>query len=464
VQVTSETQKITKATVEAAWKRRAKHQRLIVRDKECKGLALIVNATSMVWSYAYRPRGIDPATSKRWPNKTLTLGNPSTLAPDDARHEAQRARGQVAVGDDPQKVRKAKLAAEQSKRSTTLDRLFTDYEKALPRRQKMSGAGRPSTEYVAAEVAQVRLALQAMDATTLPVADLSTQAIRAMLDHGVEGDNARARFGALSRFLDWCLDVGHIQANPCDSIAQTRRPKPAPARSNYLKADALAVLWGASSKLREPVWRDIVRFLIAVPCRRGEATEIEWHHVNLAACEWRMSGLMTKNNEPHRLFLTPLAIGVLETRRQAWAVATAEGDPAEAARLLATGQPKTGLVFPAPRSGKKVTTFADIKEALIEKTKPEDRNGDALTGWTWHDFRRSFASALGEAGIPEAVADAVLNHRQAATRGGVLGVYQRSSRWPEQVRAMQLWGRLLQDALDGKQSDANVVVMAARAS
>ena len=54
-----------------------------------------------------------------------------------------------------------------------------------------------------------------------------------------------------------------------------------------------------------------------------------------------------------------------------------------------------------------------------------------VSGWMWHDFRRSFASALGKAGVPEAVADAILNHRQAATHGGVLGVYQRSSRWPE---------------------------------
>jgi hypothetical protein len=74
MKVLSETQKITKATIEAAWKRRSKDQRLIVRDKECKGLALIVNATSMTWSYAYRPRGTDPATGKRWPNKTLSLG------------------------------------------------------------------------------------------------------------------------------------------------------------------------------------------------------------------------------------------------------------------------------------------------------------------------------------------------------------------------------------------------------
>ena len=86
-----------------------------------------------------------------------------------------------------------------------------------------------------------------------------------------------------------------------------------------------------------------------------------------------------------------------------------------------------------------------------------------MDGWTWHDFRRSFATALGEAGIPEAVADAVLNHRQSATRGGVLGVYQRASRWPEQVKAMELWGRLLAAAIEGRDADANVVPIATRA-
>jgi integrase len=102
-----------------------------------------------------------------------------------------------------------------------------------------------------------------------------------------------------------------------------------------------------------------------------------------------------------------------------------------------------------------VDTFSSLKTALLEAAGVE--------GWTWHDFRRSFATALGEAGIPEAVADAVLNHRQSATRGGVLGVYQRASRWPEQVKAMQLWGRLLSAAIEGLEADANVVRMTALA-
>jgi integrase len=79
-----------------------------------------------------------------------------------------------------------------------------------------------------------------------------------------------------------------------------------------------------------------------------------------------------------------------------------------------------------------------------------------LRGWRWHDFRRSFATALGEAGVAEPVVDAVLNHRQAATRGGVLGVYQRATRWPEQRAAMEAWGAMLAAAIKRCERGATV--------
>jgi len=170
-----------------------------------------------------------------------------------------------------------------------------------------------------------------------------------------------------------------------------------------------------------------------VPCRRGEAANLNWSHLDLTAAEWRQPGRLTKNRDPHRLHLHSMALEVLRARHEA------------------TGG--KGLVFPAPKSGGVVDTFSDIKTALMDAA---GRDGAGLTGWTWHDFRRSFATALGEASVPEAVADAVLNHRQSATRGGVLGVYQRASRWPEQVKAMELWGRLLAAAIEGLQSGAEV--------
>jgi integrase len=164
---------------------------------------------------------------------------------------------------------------------------------------------------------------------------------------------------------------------------------------------------------------------------------MDWTHIDLTAGEWRQPGRLTKSREPHRLHLYPLALEILRQRHQS------------------AGCPASGLAFPAPRSGGVVKGFHSLKLVLSEKS--------GVSGWAWHDMRRSFATALGEAGVSEAVADAVLNHRQSATRGGVLGVYQRASRWPEQVKAMELWGRLLAAAIEGRDADANVVPMTARA-
>ena len=132
MRVTSEgPTKITKATIDAAWRRREPDHRLIVRDKDCRGLALIVNPTAMTWSYAYRPRGTDPVTGRRWPNRTVTLGNPATHSPDDARAEANRIKGQAAAGADPAAEKKARAADERRKRGATLQPLVDDYARAL---------------------------------------------------------------------------------------------------------------------------------------------------------------------------------------------------------------------------------------------------------------------------------------------------------------------------------------------
>jgi integrase len=224
--------------------------------------------------------------------------------------------------------------------------------------------------------------------------------------------------------MDWCRERKFVGINPCTQIARERRPRPPRARKDYLTVDKLAVLWRAAPALREPVWRDICQFLIAVPCRRGEAANLDWSHLDLAAGEWHQPERLTKNGEPHWLYLPPLALDLLIRRYEG------------------AGKPQSGLVFPGPRGRGPVLTWGDVKSMLVEAS--------SLAGWRWHDFRRSFATALGEAGVVETIADAVLNHRQSATRGGVLGVYQRAARWPEQVRAMKLWGAMLAAALEGR--------------
>jgi len=414
--------KITKATIDAAWRRRSSEQRLIMGDAECRGLALIVNATSMSWIFAYKPRGLDPVSGKRFSSRSITIGSPQSHSPDDARAVAGQHKGSAKSGKDPAQERKAQIASSAKDRGQTLGRLIDTYAMALPKRPKMRGSGIISSRQAAAEIAHLKKAVETIKAEPKPVSEITSDHIRGILK-ACEGKaaTARHRFGAMSRFFDWAIDEGIVALNPCLLIAKGRRPRAVSARQRFLTLAETAALWQAAGNL-DPLLRDLVRFFIVVPSRRGEAARLDWSQINMPETIWSQPNKITKNGDIHRIYLPTLAMEILN------------------ARYVEAGNPRSGLVFPAPRSRKIVDTFGDIK-ANLDELLPN------LLDWRFHDLRRTFATALGEAGISEAVADAILNHRQSATRGGVLGVYQLAQRWPERVAAMKHWGNALIDAM-----------------
>lgn len=425
--------RITKDTVEAAWRRRRESHRLLIRDMECRGLALVVNPTAMSWVYSYKPRGFDPLTGRRFPTKSVTIGGPASHSPDAARIAANRIKDQAKGGADPAAEKRAKQVADAAHRAATVNRLVELYAADLPKRPKMRGKGLPSATYVATELAHLRSAVATMKAGDKPVGDLAPSHLRSLLKaEAARVAVARHRFGAVSRFLDWAMDEGYVRLNVCTQIGKPKRPKAPSARSRYLSPVQVAVLWKAAEGMEKAVHRDFSRFLLVVPCRRSEAARMDWSHLDLDGATWAQPDKLTKNGDPHRFHLPALALDILRARHDT------------------AGRPKKGVVFPAPKSSKPLTTFSAINAELDKLA--------GMTGWAWHDLRRSFATALGEAGFSEAVADAVLNHRQAATRGGVLGVYQRAERWPERRAAMEAWAGLLAGAIEGREPDAGKVV------
>ncbi|MCX7378463.1 MAG: tyrosine-type recombinase/integrase [Alphaproteobacteria bacterium] len=413
--------RITKDLITRAWAQRQQDARVLLRDSLCRGLALVVNPTGMAWSYSYRPRGSDPATGGRWNNRTIKLGVPATMTAEQARIAAHRIKGDVASGEDPATLLRAKVAAKIEGRASTLGRLAEMYAVFLPCRPKMRGSGTASPTYVANELHALRAAIDEMQAAEMPAVDLEPVAVKRMLGrHGKSPAAAIARFGALSRFLDWLVDEERLAVNPCKRVTRATRPRPVAPRTHYLSVPQLATLWRAADKLPE-LHRDFLRMLIAIPCRRGEAASLEWQHLDLDKGVWTQPEKLTKNGSPHTFFLHPLILHPLRRRH------------------AAMGQPKTGPVFAAPRTGRALTTWRDAKEQLVQAA--------GMEGWRLHDTRRSFATACAEHGVVETVADAVLNHRQSSTRGGVLGVYQMATRWPEQRAALELWGGLLAEQL-----------------
>lgn len=234
---------ITKAMIDAAWRRRAAGHRLVISDAECRGLALIVNATGMAWSYSYKPRGMDPTTGKRFASQSVTIGNQKTHSPDGARAAANILKGQAKAGVDPAAERKAKIAADADRRGRTMVRLVAEFIKAIPQRSKLRGRGIISAKHAAEEISHVKAAVAAMGASDKPVADIGAGDLRLLLRADPEHPNAaRHRFGAISRFFDWCLDEGVLKANPCTMIAKDRRPKAPASRAEYLDMEGLATL------------------------------------------------------------------------------------------------------------------------------------------------------------------------------------------------------------------------------
>jgi integrase len=416
--------RITRATIEAAWKRRSNIERQIIRDTACGGLALLVGARSASWLLTYKPRGKNPQTGKRWATQSLIIGTPETHGPEAAREAAGRLKLAARDGYNPADERKQRIRAASAARARTAGAVLERYAAALPQRAKLRGtAGCISPRHAAQEAAYCRKAVGLMGLMDRPLAEIDTAAVARMLaslaNTAAEAGHA---YGALARFFDWACEHGFAEVNPVAALPRAKRPRPAPSRDTYLTPEQIAALWKAADRLAHPVWRDLARFLLVVPTRAGLALRLRWTDLDLDRAVWRQPGLITKNGDPHRLHLPALALGVLRLRQAA--------------------TDSKGLVFPSPEAGKPVTTLRNMRNALAKAT--------GVTGWRWHDARRSFASALGEAGIPEPVADAVLNHRQSATRGGVLGVYQRAQRWPEQKYAMEAWAELLAAALRGK--------------
>jgi integrase len=427
--------KIGIKTIERVWRARAKDARHVVTDSERPGLALIVNATSMAWTYSYKPRGVDPATGKRFNTKSVTLGSPDTLSPDQARAEANRVKDAVSTGGDPAADRRAAIAEAVFGRAATVERAVADYLIPLPHKEKKSG-GRISERWAKEQAEHLRRAVDTLGIASAPIASVDAKTVRELM----RGVSYRHRFGALNRFLDWCCHENRIEANPCASIGRAYRPAAGGKRERTPSLRELATIWKTAGTAVGPTFRDFVRFAICIPARRHEIATMDWRHVDLEEKVWRQPGKLTKNKQAHELRLHPLALEIVSRRWEA------------------AGRPNASLVFPAPRTGAVIVAFAGMVRAL-RKAAPD------IEPWSLHDMRRAFASALGKLGLDtETIIDQCLNHKASSSRGGVLGVYNRSVRLGAQHAALERWGSLIAGALAGRfPEETEVISLAQRA-
>jgi len=260
----------------------------------------------------------------------------------------------------------------------------------------------------------VRLSLQELSLAEAYPEELAPRHIRELADmHQERPATGRQRLGALSRFLDYLLDEEVLPLNPCVSVSKRRRPKPPPPRMNFYSPDDLNALWNAEGLKRQ--YRRYLRFMITTPLRAAEGAELTWGQIDANRAEIRLSSDKTKNAEHFVMPLSPTALSVIE----------------------ADHLTHDRLVFPlSARTGEKMTSWSHFNRCV--------RAASGIDSFILHDLRRTFSTLMAEnTDAGEGLIDSLLNHKQSATRGGVIRHYQQAKHLEKRRAVMNQWGEIL---------------------
>ena len=386
-------------------------QKVILVDPS--GLRLAINARSSSWNYNYRKRGVD-YQGKRHPQRTLRIGDPITMSPQQARLRVEEIKAEVRDGGDPASSmqRNAEKERQREYQLRPLDLWLEDY-----RIRVLGDVSRHKRD----EYAHAKSALTELKIKGMPPADLKSRVLRELaVLHSDRPSTGRHRFGALSRFLDYLVDEDVIERNPARDISRRHKPKASAPRETYYSTDELKLLWNPTNPLR-PDYLRFLMFLIICPLRMTEAAELRGNNIFFDEQELRLSPHETKNNEAFTLPLTGIAVDLINE--------VPTGKDARCFQLSSI-------------EGAPMRSWSFFNKAV--------RRASGVDQFNLHHLRRTFATLMSEhSNFEESVIDAVLNHKRSATRAGVMRSYQHAKNIEKRRQVMHAWESfLLSEVID----------------
>lgn len=376
--------------------------RLEVSDTKRAGLRFRLSSTgSAVWMYEKRV--------KSGPKRKHTLGAwPEPVSLSQARAIALEIEAEAARGTDRVALADAeRLAREMASSSALTVRQVLELYDSLHLSALRRGSERKR---------QIEQSLA--DVLDRPMGQLRRVDLQGAIDakasagRGVYANRIRS---ALMAFTGWAtgrdhmeVDVGLRLTKPTKEISRERAPSCAEVREIWNATFYLGLLWGPA-----------LRLLILTLQRRQEVFGLAWSEVDFAAATITKSGSDTKNGREHVTHLSEPALAELSALK---------------AKII--GEPK-GLIFTTTGT----TPVSGISKV---KTRLDQILGDEFEPWRLHDLRTAFATAMVERGIPENVADRVLNHSAVGSApSAVARVYNRAVMLEQRANALNKWAEIV---------------------
>ncbi len=251
----------------------------------------------------------------------------------------------------------------------------------------------------------------------IPVAKLTRADIKELFLKTAAGRPVAANrmLALINVILNYAIDEELIDNNPATRIEK----RPEAPRDRYLNAAEIAGFWHGLDEIKfDPQIARILKLLLVTGQRRAEVAHMRWSEINLAETKWELPAERTKANRPHRIPLPPLAVGLI-------------GEPRDNEHVFADGG---GRPFALNAIGQ---TMARSRPVLGLADNPA----------TPHDLRRTFASGMGDLGIPPYVVSRLLNHSMP---GVTERVYYLTVMAKDKEQAMVAWSNRLVEITTGE--------------
>lgn len=366
----------------------------------------------------------------------MTLGSLKDISLKEARARLPELHDLVSQGIDPRHARAAKQAENTS--AITMQKLFSDWIEFV----KLTGEITPT--WIKRHEDRWRLHLRkklgnlfAKDVTRAHLAS----ALDAMARKGIKEETRKA-LTTLNLMLDYGLTRHSIESNPArmlkpkDFAASANRP-----RDRVLNLSELRILWKTLDKkiylktkneyktTMNPVITTAIKILILTGARRTEVAAMRWDELNLKSGIWVLSANRTKNRRAHNIFLSQIAINLINNLKKLTGQSEFVFDNGKG-HIHSDSLTSTinRLIKPSidPKAMKRAST------APLSDMKP----------FSVHDIRRSAATAWGEyLKVKPHVIEQMLNHQPL---NKLVATYQRDTYSEEQKTAWIAWGEMVE--------------------
>jgi integrase len=385
-----------------------------VRDNGRGGvLGLILRVTpsgTRTWSVQY----VRKSDSVK---RRATIGTFPEFSLDQARTAARVIRDVVARGEDP-------AAKVEPVAVYTFNMLADTWLKRHAERNKAAASVYDDRLLLDKDV---RPAIGTMAADSVKKSDVGR-----ILDAIVERNSpirANRALALIRSVFGWGMRRDLVMVNPAVGIDM---PANEVSRDRVLSDTEVVAFWlGLDAAPMSQGTRLAMKLSLATAQRIGQISLMGKRELDLSpsAPVWIAPGSHTKNGEPNRTPLSPLAVRLIEEA------------------VILSGE--SDFVFPAPVGD------APINPKAATRAMTRAREGLGINHFTVHDLRRTASSNMAALGISPDTIARVLDHISVTRSSITMRVYVKHSFDAEKRRALETWGERLEiligaDALHAK--------------